>query len=66
MTPRELDLIMGGAFIYQRADGSRYATWTNMEKFGVRHIARSGPLTAEDLATPSSEVLARINEGLAA
>ena len=65
MTPRELDLLLQGAFIYQRADGSRYASWHNYERFGVDPIGRSGKLTAEDLQTPASEVLERINQGLA-
>jgi hypothetical protein len=65
MSPRELDMLIQGAFIYERADGSRYASWSNFEKFGVKPIGRSGKLSAEDLQTPASEVLERINEDLA-
>lgn len=66
MTPAQLDLLVNGAFIYERPDGSRYATWSNMARFGVDAVSRSGPLTADDLAHPATEVLARINEGLGA
>ena len=66
MTPAELDIVMNGAFIYRRPDGSRYAMWGNMEKFGIKPIARSGALTSADLAMPASEVLVRINKDLAA
>jgi hypothetical protein len=66
MSPAELDLLIQGAFIYQAPDGSRYATWSDMSKFGVKPVGRSGKLSADDLQTPASEVLARINAALAA
>lgn len=66
MSPAELDVLANGAFIYEHPDGSRYATWGNLRKFGVYHVARSGALTAADLQKPASEVLAEINKRIAA
>jgi hypothetical protein len=66
MTPAELDILLNGAFIYERPDGSRYAAWSSLGKFGVDHVGRSGALSQADIQRPASEVLADINSGLAA
>jgi hypothetical protein len=66
MTPRELDLLIQGAYLYERPDGTRYASWSDFTRFGVEPYGRSGKLTAQDIQTPASVVLERINAGLIA
>lgn len=66
MSPAELDVLMQGAFICQRPDGTKYATWSRPRSWERVSFTRSGPLTAADLQRPASEVLADLNKGLAA
>jgi hypothetical protein len=66
MTPAELDLVMGGAFIFRRADGTKFATLSRkLAEYGGELIGRAGALTEADLQTPATEYLARINGELA-
>ena len=67
MTPAQLDILLNGAFVYQRSDGTEYASFDYaMQKLGVRCLRRTGPLSAEDLRRTPDQVLARLNQELAA
>jgi hypothetical protein len=67
MTPAQLDLITNGAFIYRRADGSRYASLDyRLRDLGIELVGRSGPLTADDLSKPAGDLIDRLNLEFAA
>jgi hypothetical protein len=66
MSPAELDIVLNGAFICERPDGTRYAVWSRPPEWARVTFTRSGPLSEADLQTPASEVLAALNAKLAA
>lgn len=67
MTPAQLDIILNGAFIYERKDGSRFASFDyKLGDWGVKRAGRTGALTEADLSRPSSDVLADLNATLSA
>jgi len=64
MSPAELDIVLNGAFICERPDGTRYAQWSRPPGWTNTPFTRSGPLTAADLERPSVDVLADITNQL--
>ena len=67
MTPRQLDIARKGAFIYERPDGTRYASFDYKPRdWGVPCVGRTGDHWPVDLNEPASIYLERCNDALAA
>ncbi len=60
MSPAQLDLLIQGFFIYERADGTRYLSADyKLKDLGVLCLGRSGGLTQEDLQGTVAEAIER-------
>jgi hypothetical protein len=67
MTPWQVDIARKGAFIYERPDGSRYASFDYKPRdWGIPCVGRTADILPVDLQVPASEYLARCNAILAA
>lgn len=67
MTPAQLDLLLNGAFIYADRHGKPFASFDyKLRDFGMTLLRRSGPLSDADLQCKPDEILARLNQDLAA
>lgn len=65
VTPHQLDILMNGAFIYERPDGSRYASLDyKLREYGIPCVGRTGKMSETDIHGPPSEYLARCNASL--
>ena len=67
MTPAQLDILFNGAFIYQRPDGTSFASIDyKLGDYGMKLLRRAGKMTEADLAGSVADYLARLDREAAA